>query len=235
MTTGEIFTALAYVGGAVVFFVAARQRRLATEGMKLVALWGVVGGVFGARIAAWLSTPGADAAALAAPGGRALIGGLLGGWLFVEIAKKRLGIRRSTGDLWALALPAGETIGRIGCYFNGCCYGTRCDAARVPWAIYQHGAWRHPAQLYASLIAATIFVVLWNLRAKMRREGDLFRLYLLLFAVGRFVLEFFRESSALVGPLSLAQLICLEIAASALIWNWISRRKNRATQLGTST
>ncbi len=234
MTLGEFFTFLAYVAGATVFFIAARERRLSTEGMKLVAFWGVVGGVLGARIAAWLSTPGADAASLTAPGGRALIGGLLGGWLFVEIAKKRLGIRRSTGDLWALALPTGEAIGRIGCYFNGCCFGTRCDAAHLPWAIFQHGAWRHPAQLYATLIAATIFVILWNLRAKTRREGDLFRLYLLLFTFGRFVLEFFRESPAIIGPLSLAQLICLEIAAIIVIWHGYLTRQSRKSQLRAS-
>jgi phosphatidylglycerol:prolipoprotein diacylglycerol transferase len=121
-----------------------------------------------------------------------------------------------------VALPAGEAIGRFGCYFSGCCFGTRCE---VPWAIYQHDAWRHPAQFYAAAIAAVIFVVLWNLRAKLPREGDLFRLYLLLFACGRFGLEFFRESPSLIGPLSLAQLICLEIAASALIWHAIVRRK----------
>ena len=153
------------------------------------------------------------------------MGGLIGGWLAVELCKKKLGIRRSTGDMWALALPAGEAVGRFGCYFNGCCFGTVCTA---PWAIYQHGAWRHPAQLYAALIAALIFVVLLNLRPKLSHEGDLFRAWLLLFAVGRFILEFFRESPALFLRLSLAQWICIEILISAAFWwLWTRRAVNR--------
>ena len=227
MTLGELFTLLGYVAGAFVFYLAARERRLATEGIRTVALWGVAGGIVGAKIAAWLSTPGADATALVAPGGRALLGGLLGGWLAVEIAKQRLGIRRSTGDLWALALPAGEAVGRLGCFCNGCCFGTKSEVA---WAVYQHGAWRHPAQIYAALLAAAIFIALWPLRAKLPREGDLFRLYLLLFAAGRFVLEFFRERPALWAGLSLAQWVCLEIAVSVALWNWLARRKVEANK-----
>lgn len=231
MTTGEFFTLLGYLTGAAVFYLAARGRRLATEGMGYIALAGLCGGVLGARLGAWLSTPGAAQSLPASffPGGngKALLGGLLGGWLAVELAKKRMGITRSTGDMWALALPAGEAVGRFGCFFSGCCYGTICETARVPWATFQHGAWRHPAQLYAAFIAAVIFVVLVALRPKLTREGDLFRAWLLLFGAGRFVLEFFREHPALWLGLSLAQWMCLEILASAVLWQWWSRRQER--------
>jgi phosphatidylglycerol:prolipoprotein diacylglycerol transferase len=222
MRLGEFFTLLGYLTGALIFYLAARGKKLATEGMGYVALAGLCGGVIGARIGALLSTPGA---ALTFPGGngKALLGGLFGGWLAVELCKKQLGLTRSTGDLWALALPAGEAVGRIGCYLNGCCYGSVCTA---PWAVYQQGAWRHPAQLYASFIAALIFVALLSLRTKLSREGDLFRAWMLLFAAGRFVLEFYRERPSLFFGLSLAQWLCLEIFVSgALWWLWMSHRK----------
>lgn len=220
MKIGELFTLFGYLTGALVFYLAARGKKLATEGIGYVALAGLCGGVIGARIGAWLSSPGAD---LAFPGGngKALLGGLIGGWLAVELCKKRLGIARSTGDLWALALPAGEAIGRIGCYFNGCCFGTPCG---LSWAVYQHDAWRHPAQLYAALIALFIFVFLLLLRTKLSREGDLFRAWLLLFATGRFVLEFFRESSAVLFGLSLAQWLCLEAFIAVVLW-WLWTRR----------
>ncbi len=220
MKIGELFTLLGFIVGAVVFYLAARGKKLATEGIGYIAIAGLCGGVIGARIGALLSTPGANLN-FAGANGKALMGGLIGGWLAVELCKKRLSITRSTGDLWALALPAGEAVGRFGCYFNGCCYGKICQ---MPWAIYQQGAWRHPAQIYAALISASIFVALLILRPKLSREGDLFRAWLLLFAVGRFVLEFFRDSSALFGGLSLAQWVCVEILISAALW-WLWTRR----------
>ena len=218
MKIGEFFTLLGYLTGALVFYLAARGKKLATEGIGYVALAGLCGGVIGARIGALLSTPGAAALL---PNGKALMGGLIGGWLAVELCKKRLGITRSTGDLWALALPAGEAIGRLGCYFNGCCFGTTCD---WPWAVYQHGAWRHPAQLYAAVMAALIFAVLLWLRPQLGREGELFRAWLLLFAMGRFVFEFLRERPSLFYGFSLAQWLCLEVVIGAAFW-WLWMRK----------
>lgn len=220
MKIGELFTLLGYLIGVLVFYLAARGKKLATEGIGYVALAGLCGGVIGARVGALLSSPGA---ALAFPGGngKALLGGLIGGWLAVEICKKRLGIARSTGDLWALALPAGEALGRLGCYFNGCCFGSTCN---LSWAVYQHGAWRHPTQLYSALIALFIFVFLLCLRTKLSREGDLFRAWLLLFALGRFALEFFRESPALFWGFSFAQWLCIEVFAGAILWCLWTRR-----------
>ena len=227
MKIGELFTLLGFLTGALVFYLAARGKKLATEGIGYIAVAGLCGGVVGARIGALLSTPGAGLTF--GVNGKALMGGLIGGWIAVEFCKKKLGIRRSTGDLWALALPAGEAVGRIGCYFNGCCYGTVCTA---PWAIYQHGAWRHPAQIYAALIAALIFVILLNLRPKLSRDGDLFRAWLLLFAIGRFVLEFFRESPPLFFGLSLAQWICIEVLICGILWwLWLQRNLRKLTKI----
>jgi phosphatidylglycerol:prolipoprotein diacylglycerol transferase len=232
MTLGSFFTALGYVAGILIFLLEARRRHLATEGMRRIALAGLCGGVLGAKLTEWglahWHAFAAHPAALLDPrlGGRTIIGGLLAGWLAVEIAKRRLGIRRSTGDLFALALPAGEAIGRVGCYFNGCCYGT---PSHVPWAVYQHGAWRHPTQLYAALIAAALFGTLYALRDRLPHAGDLFRLYLVLYGAGRFGLEFLRERNLAFGGLSLAQWACLEIAVVAALALVVSGHRIRAT------
>jgi len=232
MIAGDFFTLLAYVVGAAVFYVAARRNNLATEGMRVLAIAGLVGGVVGARLTEWLlvhfSTVAAAPGVLLDPrlGGRTLIGGLICGWMAVEIAKRRLGIRRSTGDLFALALPAGEAVGRIGCFFNGCCFGV---SSNVPWAVYQHGAWRHPAQLYSAATALGIFLVLWQLRKRLPREGDLFKLYLVLFGVSRFCLEFVRSRQIVWGGFSTAQWICLELAAGGIIMLYLSTRREPGT------
>jgi phosphatidylglycerol:prolipoprotein diacylglycerol transferase len=213
MILGELFTALGYVVGALVFWWAAKERKLATDGIGRLALIGVIAGILGAKLSEliFMGWPIQVPPLLALDprvGGRALFGGMAFGWLGVEIAKRRMGIKRSTGDLFALALPAGEAIGRIGCFFNGCCYGKECD---LPWSIYQHDAWRHPTQIYSAVSAATIFVVLLVFRKKMAYEGQLFFIYLLLFGATRFVIEQFRWQSHLVWGLSSMQWFCMDL------------------------
>ena len=218
MSAGELFTFLGYAVGAFVLFWAARGRRMATEGMGYVALAALVGGVLGAKLTQWGFGGGIGAGSVLDPrvGGRTLIGGVLGGWIAVEIMKRRLGIRRSTGDLFALALPAGEAVGRIGCYLNGCCFGAE---SAVPWGIQQHGALRHPAQLYSAIYAAALFAVLLWLKPKIAREGDLFRAYVILFAAGRLGIEFFRHHDSLIAGLSMAQWVCLEmVIVFSVVW-----------------
>lgn len=218
MTLGVFFTALGYAVGAAVYWLEARRRKLATEGMSRVLIWGLIGGVLGAKLTEWIldgwNPAGANGIAILNPeaGGRTILGGVVAGWLCVEIAKRRLGIRRSTGDLFALALPAGEAVGRIGCFFNQCCYGIESN---VRWAVYQHGAWRHPTQLYSSAVAFAILALLLKARGKLPKEGDLFRLYLVLWGTGRFLLEFLRFRHISFGGLSLAQWVCLEIVVLA--------------------
>ena len=230
MTLGEFFTSLGFLTGALVLYFWSRAQNLNTQGMKYVALAGIVGGVAGAKMTQWvLGENGGLTSAILDPqsGGKSLIGGLVCGWLAVEIAKRVLGIKRSTGDGWALALPAGEAIGRIGCYFNGCCYGTKCEAS---WAIYGHSAWRHPTQLYSSAAAALIFLIVWFSRPVFKREGESFKLYLLLYGSARFAIEFARERSVVWHDLSLVQLVCLETAVvAALILAW-QRGRGRAAR-----
>jgi phosphatidylglycerol:prolipoprotein diacylglycerol transferase len=209
---GEALTALGYCVGSAVFALAARRRGVATEGMGWVALAGLMGGVLGAKLAEWVFA-GVPAGALGwdpRAGGRTLLGGVAGGWLAVEAAKAALGIRRSTGDLFAVALPAGEAVGRLGCFVNGCCHGT---PALLPWSVFQHDAWRHPAQLYAAAGAAAILAAVLTLRPRLPREGDLFRAFCVLFGAARFAVEFSRERTILAGGLSAAQWAALALAA----------------------
>lgn len=230
MSLGEAFTGLGYLTGAAVFYWQMRSRRLATEGMGKVALIGVLAGVVGAK----LTEAVAESLPIRVPwwtlfnpelSGRSIVGGLVGGWVAVELAKRHYGIRRSTGDLFAMALPAGEAVGRIGCFFNGCCYGSE---SAVPWAVWEHGAWRHPAQLYSSAVAAAIFGVVAFTRCRASlAEGFLFRLYLVLFGLGRFCLEFVRVNPVVFGGLTAVQWFCLELVAMAAVMSWIAGRRAR--------
>ena len=219
MPIGQTLTAAAYFVGAVAFWMAARQRKLATEGVAYLAMAAFVGGVLGAKMGEWALGNGAlwgqQPLAVLEPqlGGRTILGGVLGGWIAVAVAKKRLGIRRSTGDLFAFALPWGEAVGRIGCWFNGCCFGALWDG---PCAVWQHEAWRIPTQFLSALTAVGIGIIIWSRRGQ-RREGEAWHLYLALWGVGRFVIEFGRDHPFGADILSPAQWIALVISAYGIM------------------
>lgn len=215
MTLGFLFTALGYATGAAVYWWRARERGIATEGTALIAGAAFTGGIAGAKITQWLVQSPAllwshpEVLAHSEAGGRTLVGGILAGWLAARSMRRKLGIQRPTADLFALALSAGEAVGRIGCFFNTCCFGVPSAA---PWACYQHGAWRAPVQVVMALSAAFIFAMLWTRRDRTIREGELFHWYLLLFGLSRFILEFWRQRDAVAGSLSLAQWAALALA-----------------------
>jgi len=230
--------ALQVAGGAVVFILYRREaarRGFATEGGIVVAAAALVGGIFGALLLhslagllglrePWESADGWRRVLLLVGSGRSWIGALVGGYAVVEWTKRRIGLRRRTGDAWALALPLGEAVGRLGCLAAGCCYGS---PASVPWAVTQHGDLRHPAQLYAAALALVLWLVLRALDGRLPREGDLFKVYLAGYAVTRFGLEFFRDHNGAAG-LSTAQWACL----AGLGWvAWSLRSRSGASPL----
>jgi phosphatidylglycerol:prolipoprotein diacylglycerol transferase len=209
---GIVFTAAGWLLGALIFYLYVPRFKLTRDQALILIGAAFVGGTLGAKLGQGFAQ-GAIVQGLMRPelGGRAIFAGVIGGWIGVEIAKRVLRIKHSTGDAWALALPAGEAVGRIGCFFNGCCYGRVCD---LPWAVNQHDALRHPTQIYSALAAAAIFGAVWLLRERLR-SGRLFLVYLALFGVARLVVEFYREPQNMVGPLSTMQWFSIELIVTS--------------------
>lgn len=219
---GTVFSVLAYVAGYAVYRSEARRRGFNPQQMSEVALWGLMTGVVCAFLAQVLLGKELWTTGMPLPG-RTILGGVLGGWVGVMLAKRRLGITQSTGSLWALAIPAGEAVGRIGCYFHGCCYGTVCN---LPWAVHQHDAWRHPTQIYSAIAASIAFIILWRLRD----HRHLFSISLSLFAISRLMIEPLRESAA--GNVVIVYLGCLWILVLAAI---TGVRKEHAFKMETDS
>jgi len=120
----------------------------------------------------------------------------------------------------------GYGIGRLGCFFNGCCYG--CET-NLSWAVHFPGTLglRHPTQLYATgfaLLAAGFF--LWFLQRK-KYDGQVFALGLLYYGGYRFLIEFLRVNPRYLLGLSEAQLIAMIIFAAALVLLFLLPRRNR--------
>jgi len=190
--------ALGYIAGLAAFGYMARRRGIATAGVWMLMSAGLLGGLAGANLTQLVVT--------GSPG-KTLLGGIACGYLAVILTKRSLGIVRPTGDLFAMALAAGEAIGRWGCFFGECCYGK--VAPHLPWAVYEHGAFRHPTQAYLALAATAVFIALWQLHRKPLPENSLFYIQGMLYCASRFVIEFYREGPTLLAGLTLAQLACL--------------------------
>jgi len=140
-----------------------------------------------------------------------LAGAAVAGAIFA--AARRLDFVRGA-DYFAVALPIGHAIGRVGCFFAGCCYGRA----------------GHPVQLYEAfglvLIALACRRRLARVEARTRDRGDAFRLYLMLYGGLRLLLDPLRADGRperLLG-LSYQQGMALLLIASALAWQHRVRR-----------
>lgn len=155
-----------------------------------------------------------------------LLGGLAAGWLMCV----RHGLRfASMADLYARSLAMGHTLGRVGCTLRGCCYGQLTVGG---WGVQTMYAWglRHPSQLYESGISLLVFLGLtWYMRRR-RAPGELFVLYVAGYSVARLIADFYRESDAVAGPFTLAQVVSL-IALLGAVPLWLYIRQRRATAM----
>jgi phosphatidylglycerol:prolipoprotein diacylglycerol transferase len=167
-------------------------------------------------------------------GGLVFYGGFIGALIAVLWYIRRKGLPLlKTADIMAPSIAFGQFVGRIGCFFSGCCYGKTCD---LPWAvIFTHaeslapkGVPLHPTQLYSALNSLLIFLVLVGLKRIKGFEGQIFWAYVLLYAVTRSILEHFRGDERgmfIEGMLSTSQLIGLIMAVIAIAMMIILRRR----------
>ena len=141
--------------------------------------------------------------------GQSIVGGLLGGLIGVELAKKLTGQTRSTGDAMVLPIAFGLAIGRIGCFLAGLHDDTYGLPTSLPWGVdFGDGIPRHPTQLYEIAVVLALGLALY--RARFATPGLAFKLFLSSYLVWRFVIEFLKPVPA-AYPLGLSgiQWTCL--------------------------
>jgi prolipoprotein diacylglyceryltransferase len=213
-----VMEVLAY-SGAFQLYVWRRKRWPRTDVPLEQNLWLIVGAIFGAlagsKLLAWIeSWPDYHRALLetgpaALAGGKTIVGGLLGGWAGVEIAKKILGIRHSTGDAFVFPLILGMAVGRVGCFLTGLSDHTYGNHTSLPWAVDFGDGPRHPTQLYDIVFLAMLALVL---SVRMRRpfeNGRIFRLFMLGYCAYRFGVEFLKPTHRPYAGMSAIQLACV--------------------------
>lgn len=180
-------------------------------------------------------------------GGLSIHGGILGGLVFgwIYVMAKRLGYWRMV-DFAIPGCALGIFIGRIGCFLNGCCYGIRCGSD-FPLGVVYPGAetWtsrglspdlaslydaglaavgqyaRHPVQLYESFGALLIFWYLMNFRRNKAFNGHVFLMFVWLYSLLRFVVEFYRFGDPETGE-----------GSSVVLWHFITMAQLASLILG---
>ncbi len=170
-------------------------------------------------------------------GGLVVYGGLfLGGlacWLWI---RRRGAPVWKTADLMVTYLPIGQAVGRIGCFLNGCCFGS---PSCVPWAVvyppdsfaaerYGQGQPVHPVQLYDALGLCGVFLVLTTVLGRKRFDGQVTAAYVGCYAVSRFFTEAFRGDTPLFFGLTFAQCLSL-LSVVAGAWLYFAFRRAAGT------
>ena len=148
-----------------------------------------------------------------------LLGGLLGLFLVSRKTKKNM---ITYTDLMAPCFCLAHAGGRVGCLMAGCCYGMEYTG---PCAVVLDGVSRLPTQIMEAIFLVILSAVLIAVFLKKPRRGVVTGLYMTIYAVWRFVIEFFRaDYRGNVGPLSTSQFISLFILAFGVYLLVKSRR-----------
>ena len=207
----SLFEALAYTTGFLIYRIERRRspERSLPEGRDLVLLLSAgIGALGGSRLLAWLDGT-AD--------GKTIVGGILGGWIAVEIAKRALGLHRPTGDAFVLPLIGAMAVGRVGCFLAGLSDGTFGLPTTLPWGMdLGDGVPRHPVQLYEIAFLLACGAVLLRARSRLR-TGESFLLFVAAYCAFRFGVDFLKPGHP-ISPFGLTaiQLACVPAIAASL-------------------
>jgi phosphatidylglycerol---prolipoprotein diacylglyceryl transferase len=226
-----------------------RAARVGLPGEKVADLgfWVVLWGLVGAKVLLLVTEPSyltslANAWWLLRSGG-VFYGGFIGAVAAAVVLLRRYKIPfLLTADVLAPSLALGHFFGRLGCFAAGCCYGAACHE---PWGVVftnplaesvsgtPLGVPLHPTQLYeAALNLANYAFLAWLFRRR-KRTGTVIAAYLVVYGVGRFVIEYFRGDAdrgfVLGGLLSTSQAIAIGMVVIGAVLLLYPRRQEPRT------
>jgi phosphatidylglycerol---prolipoprotein diacylglyceryl transferase len=211
LSSYAFFVSLGLLVGILVFYLEARKKKINNDRTFFIAVAAIVGSILGAKIMVWILYFPLLAKNISnyylLLSGRTVVGGFLGGMLAVFLTKKILKIKGKRGNMFAPAAALGLAIGRIGCFLQGCCYGT---ATTLPWGVnFGDGILRHPTQIYESLFFLIMFFYLQKKKNENPKPGKLFQLFLVDYFIFRFFLEFIKFEPKTIWNLTIYQIIAI--------------------------
>ena len=147
---------------------------------------------------------------LAILNGKTIVGGLLGGLIGVETAKKMIGHQTSTGDDMAIPIAVGLITGRIGCFLAGMedrTYGIKTNL----WVgiDFGDGIPRHPTQLYEIVFLILFIFILYQFKKKKPWDGFVFQIFMTFYLLFRWLIEWIKPIPKPYLEMSAIQWACL--------------------------
>lgn len=219
-----IILASAILTAVLVALYNAKRMNLSEDVVADLALWGIPGGIIGARIYyvifEWSYYQGNILEMLnIRGGGLAIHGGIIGGFIAGGgyLFYKKLPFWKYA-DLAGMSLIIAQAIGRWGNFMNNEAHGGPTD---LPWGILVDGQKVHPTFLYESLWNLGLFAFLMWYDSRKKADGEVFCLYLMLYSVARFFIEGLRTDSLMFGPLRVAQILSLGLIIIFGILRWV--------------
>ena len=226
--TQTLLLIIAFIAGLLVAVNEGKRFAIGRIDITDVVLWGFISAILGARLLFmvlnkdfYAFTPDEFCTLGTLNGGFSLHGGLLaGGLIGLGVARyHNLAVWR-LADVLAPGLAVAMFFMRLGCLLNGCDYGV---ITTVPWGIPLHGATRHPIQLYEGLGNLLLLPLLLYMNKKPVKQGHTFMVYMLLSALLRLGVDFYREDFVRIwGLFTIPQIIAGGIAILAslgLLWS----------------
>lgn len=211
-----LFESLAFMIGFQLYLKLKRPNHIPENKAIGVLIGAIIGGILGSIILAslenifllWHSIEQGEWDFLIQ--GKTIVGGLLGGLIGVELVKKWLGHRESTGDDMAIPLAVGIMIGRVGCFLAGMedrTYGTATDS----WVgiDFGDGITRHPTQLYEIFFLLLLTFLLNRIQKKKPWEGFVFQLFMISYLSFRWGIEWIKPISKPYVEMSAIQWACI--------------------------
>lgn len=217
-----------------------RKKEMDTDVIIDIAIYGIIGGVIGGKLLYILTelpyiikNPVVLRDMLS--GGFVLYGAIIGGALgaYIFLKRKNMSFIKYF-DLVAPSIALAQSFGRIGCFLAGCCYGKPTDG---PFGVvFKNSGYApanihiHPTQIYSSIGDLAICLILIFFASKPRKDGQVGGLYMILYSIGRFFMEFLRDDPrGNVGIFSTSQFICIFILISGIIVYMIEKIKAPAS------
>jgi len=240
-----VLLALAYLAGLQLAVVRARRAGLDSARIMDLGIYLIIAALVGAKLMlivvdfSYFRDHPKELLSLARVGGV-----FYGGLIFALLAGLWL-VRRyklpvwSAADMYAPGVALGHIIGRLGCLLAGCCYGRATD---LPWGITftspvaaasagtPLGIPLHPTQIYDAGAELLILVfLLWFERRGRPYPGRTWWLYMLLYAIARFIVEIFRaDDRGVILGFSTSQFVSLLLAPIAVVMLLRLKRAGRA-------
>lgn len=196
-------------------FLRKRNTDVITSNNRLsIILGAALGALVGSRLVGFLENPLIEFTlknAITLLNTKTIMGGLFGGLLGVELAKKIINESQSSGDLFVFPIILGIFIGRVGCFLSGINEFTYGKVTTSAFGMdLGDGLLRHPTSLYELFFLIFLFIALKTVNNRLQlKNGDLFKIFMLSYFGFRFCIEFLKPNVFYTIGLSSIQILCV--------------------------